>query len=399
MLEVESGPINGWALGPHHNTDKQDIKRNACRCLGHNAKMQLYMGYREWLFQPINWGGLVNLNGEKTERYFMVKEINQKIQQYDLQSFSLKPLQAKAAIVISKDNDILCQGFGHVSFMFDSLRAHYRIFWEAGIAVDFIPAEDIEKIFSYKIVTFPFLLTGSRSFFETINEYVWQGGMIYGEPRFSFLDEKGWYQKERPVAIMQQVFGMKSIGIEKKEHVVTNGKCMGYWHEETIEKKGCSVLDVYSDGKPAIVEHLWGKGKAIYGTSHFMLGYMNNNESLFFEKFIKILHEEGVEKTIILKYVKQEGHHVEAQVLEDIKRFVIFLESSQTTGKEEWFSIEIILGIPCSANSGKELFTSQPVQFFEKENKIHFSWKMKKNESCIFELQKKNEENLSAQTE
>lgn len=99
---------------------------------------------------------------------------------------------------------------------------------------------------------------------------------------------------------------------------------MGYWHEETIEKKGCSVLDVYSDGKPAIVEHLWGKGKAIYGTSHFMLGYMNNNESLFFEKFIKILHEEGVEKTIILKYVKQEGHHVEAQVLEDIKRFVIF---------------------------------------------------------------------------
>lgn len=123
----------------------------------HNAKMQLYMGYREWLFQPINWGGFVNLNGEKTERYFMVKEINQKIRQYDLQSFSLKPLQAKAAIVISKDNDILCQGFGHISFMFDSLRAHYRIFGEAGIAVDFIPEENIEKIFSYKIVTFPFL--------------------------------------------------------------------------------------------------------------------------------------------------------------------------------------------------------------------------------------------------
>ena len=85
---------------------------------------------------------------------------------------------------------------------------------------------------------------------------------------------------------MQLVFGLKSIGIVYKVHVLTYGKCMGYWHEETIEKKGCSVLDVYSDGKPAIVEHLWGKGKAIYGTSHFMLGYMNNNESLFFEKDI-----------------------------------------------------------------------------------------------------------------
>ena len=40
---------------------------------------------------------------------------------------------------------------------------------------------------------------------------------------------------------------------------------------------------------------------------------MNNDESLFFEKFIKILYEEGVEKTIILQYVKQEGHHVEAR--------------------------------------------------------------------------------------
>lgn len=399
MLEVESGPINGWALGPHHNTDEQDIKRNACRCLGHNAKMQLYMGYREWLFQPINWGGLVDLNGEKTERYFMVKEINQKIRQYDLQSFSLKPLQANAAIVISKDNDILCQGFGHVPFMFDSLRAHYRIFWEAGMAVDFIPAENIERIFSYKIVTFPFLLTGSRRFFETIKEYVWQGGVIYGEPRFSFLDEKGWYQKERPVAIMQQVFGMKSIGIEKREHIVTSEKCIGYWHKETIEEKGCSTLDVYSDGEPAIIEHRWGKGKAIYGTSHFMLGYMYNDQSSFFEKFLKILYTKGIKNTIIVKYAKQEGHYVEAQVLEDTKRFVIFLESSLTKGKEECFSAEIILDRPCGVDSGKEVFTNKPIHFVEKENKIHFSWKMKKKESCIFELQKKKEENLQVQTE
>lgn len=95
----------------------------------------------------------------------MVKEINQTICKYVLQSLALKPRKAEVAIVISKDNEILCQGFGHEQFLFESLRAHYRFFWEEGIAVDFVPAEEVEKILDYRVITLPFLLTGSRHFF------------------------------------------------------------------------------------------------------------------------------------------------------------------------------------------------------------------------------------------
>lgn len=389
MLEVESGPINGWALGPHRNTGRLDIKRNACRCLGHNAKMQLYMGYREWLFQPINWGGLADLNGRKTERYFMVKELNQMICKYALQSLALKPRKAEAAIVISKDNEILCQGFGHEKFLFESLRAHYRFFWEAGIAVDFVSAKEMEKILDYRVITLPFLLTGSRHFFQVIEEYVRQGGIVYGEPRLSFLDEKGWYHKERPVGELQNVFGMESLEIEKRETIRTLGNCAGYWHREKIRLKGAEILDSYADGEAAMIIHSWGKGKAVYGTSHFMLGNLQDTESVFQKRFLKILKKEGIRSNFILNYKRKEGHVLEGQILEDSGRIVFFLESYlKAEIEEEDFFAEIMVDVSCEIRQIKELFSEKILKYSQSDRTVCFMWNMKERDSCIFELLK-----------
>lgn len=128
MLETESGPINGWALGPHHNTNEFDICRNVIRNIGHNAKMELYMMFREYPFQPINWGGLVDLQGQKTKRLDMVKQLNKCIQAYHLQSPILMPRPAQVAILISRENAILCTGFGHEAFLVDNMRSHYQLF-------------------------------------------------------------------------------------------------------------------------------------------------------------------------------------------------------------------------------------------------------------------------------
>ena len=66
MMETDSGPINGWVLGPSRNVKGFDLKRNVFDAIGHGATMSLYQGWREWDFQPIHWGAIVDLDGQPT---------------------------------------------------------------------------------------------------------------------------------------------------------------------------------------------------------------------------------------------------------------------------------------------------------------------------------------------
>ena len=68
LLETESGPINGWVMGPHRNVNGKDLYRNVLDAVSQGAKLCLYQGFREWDFQPIHWGGLVDLDGNPTDR-------------------------------------------------------------------------------------------------------------------------------------------------------------------------------------------------------------------------------------------------------------------------------------------------------------------------------------------
>ncbi len=61
LHEVESGPIGGWLMGPEYNTQARDIDNYIIESLGHNAKLLIYMPWREWGYQPIRWGALVDL--------------------------------------------------------------------------------------------------------------------------------------------------------------------------------------------------------------------------------------------------------------------------------------------------------------------------------------------------
>ena len=65
---IESGPINGFILGPDRWTDAADIRRLNVDGIGAGAEVVMYQGYREWDCIPIHWGALADLEGEPTER-------------------------------------------------------------------------------------------------------------------------------------------------------------------------------------------------------------------------------------------------------------------------------------------------------------------------------------------
>ncbi len=66
--EIESGPIGGWVMGPDHHTSELDILRNGFEAIGHDVKLMMYMPWKEWDYQPLHWGALVDLDGKETSR-------------------------------------------------------------------------------------------------------------------------------------------------------------------------------------------------------------------------------------------------------------------------------------------------------------------------------------------
>lgn len=102
LLETDSGPINGWVLGPSRNVKGFDLVRNIFEAVAHDAKLTLYQGWREWDFQPIHWGAIVELDGNPTERTKAAKMIGGILEEYGKELIEANNLTGEIALLISK---------------------------------------------------------------------------------------------------------------------------------------------------------------------------------------------------------------------------------------------------------------------------------------------------------
>ena len=159
LHEIESGPINGWLLGPDHNTNEKDILAICFESLGHNGKVLMYMPWREWEFQALHWGALADLRGRPTPRYYAAQDVGEYLQR---NSSFLKEAQVprgEVAILESKPNAIFLRGVGQEEELFDAQRGAYIAFWEQGYSVDFITPELLveETLDGYKFICMPLM--------------------------------------------------------------------------------------------------------------------------------------------------------------------------------------------------------------------------------------------------
>ena len=387
MLEVESGPLNGWVLGPHRNTNDLDIIRNAVTCLGHNAKMQLYMGYREWCFQPINWGGLVDLKGNPTNRLDALSKVNEWIRQYQLQDPTLHSLKSKIGIVFSRRSNILSKGFDCDGFMIDTLRAYYTSLWKLDYQIDFIDEDHLDNLKQYQMIFLPFLISCSDSMMIQFQNYVQEGGILYAEPRVSYLNEYGWYHVGRPAALLQDIFGIQEESIEVDEDVDTKSGIYGYWHRDHIKLYGAKVLDDFEDGSPALTCNSYGKGFAVFGCSYYMLGNLRNNKSNWLKWLQSFMESHFIKPTVKLTYSKKMDKIIEADILQDESRQVLFI--TNYANKKQSFDNELCQFTICTnkvVKSIKEITTNDSVVFTQEKNNLRFSYNIERDISYIFEI-------------
>jgi len=284
--ELESGPIAGWVLGPLHNTNADDILQYNFECLGHDVKSILYMPWKEWDYQPIRWGAIVDLDSNPTPRTEAAAIAGRYMQDNAEFLLAAHVPQGQVALLDSKPNGILFTGLGDEETLFAAQCGAYQSFWEQGYTVDFISPQHLRATggSGYAAVGLPLVATLDAATAEALRAFAESGGLVIGSASCSMLDERGWYHHQLPMPGLREVFGLSVRSVERREDIrvqFQNAEHAGYLQRETIEPDAdTEILARFADGSPAVTLHSYGSGYGLYLATQASAAYWANGSEL-----------------------------------------------------------------------------------------------------------------------
>jgi len=284
LHEVESGPIGGWLLGPDHNTDERDILNYCLEGLGHDVKLMLYMPWKEWAYQPLHWGALVDLKGRPTSRWEAAGTLGRFLQEQADFLKDAHPPRAQVAILESKPNAIFLRGLDQEELLFQAQRGAYRAFWERGFQVDFLPTSRLEvtDLSRYQVLCLPLLGLLDEDQARILNTYVAGGGVLMAFARTASLDQRGWYHPELPVPSLGEALGLEVVRPDSAggESLRFRGEDYRAWKSRDLltPADDTEVAAQFGDGRPAVTLARYGQGLGVYLATQADLGEILGSE-------------------------------------------------------------------------------------------------------------------------
>jgi beta-galactosidase GanA len=254
--------------------------------MGHDVKLMLYMPWREWDYQPLHWGALVDLDGRPTPRLAAAAKIGNWIKTHETDLMAAQVPQAGAALLESKKNAIFFRGVDQDEDLFLAQRGAYRALWEQGYGVDFINPGLVRDgtINNYPQVILPMMGLIERETAEALADYVQKGGLLIGFARCGTLDENGWFYHHWPYAPLGDAFGIETIEPDTLEGQMIDfaGKrYSAHWNRDLLTlKSGTEVLATFEDGRPALTLAQFGKGWGLYIATQADSGALATDEPI-----------------------------------------------------------------------------------------------------------------------
>ncbi|MFD3157858.1 beta-galactosidase [Haloimpatiens sp. FM7330] len=397
--ELESGPINGWMLGPDRNTNSSDLMRNAFECLGHDAKFMLYQGWREWDFQPLHWGGIVDLDGNKTDRNIGCEKIGKFLDENSEYLLKSRTSKGDIAILTSKENSIVINGVGQEEFLKNAIRSAYRIFWEKGFNIDFITPEHLESGYAkdYKAICMPFLTLIKENTAKNLQKYVENGGILIGTARCGMIGEHGWYNHKIPCFNLQNVFGVNAVevwakGDYKATYKNKNYDC--YWHKERLDilDENVNVIARFFDDTPAATVNKFGKGTAIYFATHADAAYLEKQSYLMWDIIDDIFKQEKIRPYIYTEYTNRIQKEVDVHSLKNEEKEMLIITNYVNSNRINSFfingkkKIRIYIDNEYDIKSIKDYYEQREISWKRDERGINIELEINKNEIKVLQI-------------
>jgi beta-galactosidase len=210
--EFQGGPVStGFHKG--RVPSPEDIRRWMLTAVSSGVTaVSFWVTRAEIMAAEVNGFSLLDSVGDGTPRFAEAGRIGRALNRHaDLFGQPMHP-RSEVAILINEWNhqscSVMAQGGGHLNY---SVRGWYRLFWEAGIPVDFLEVSELGEKYArkYKALVLPFPLTLSESVAGKLAAYVESGGNLVSEACPGRIDEFAFCNRGELSPRMADLFGVR----------------------------------------------------------------------------------------------------------------------------------------------------------------------------------------------
>ncbi len=342
LLETEAGPINDWILGPSKNVQASDIYRNIFEAISFDSKLTLYQVYREPLFQPLYWGGLVDLMGNENHLTQPARDIGKLVDGLSAFIGEANNKSAEIAIHMDKTNAIALNAMEQDGFLLKALRGFYRCITDKNYDVEFITNEHLENGYAdrFKLIVAPFMCVVNAKTAVAVKDYVKQGGHYIATAKFSVLGEHAWYNDYYPAFELSEVFGFRAKMAEVCKHpnvTYRNKTQKGHWHKEYLEvSENAEICARFGDDTPAVIKNQYGDGSTVYFATHPDVAYLEGSY-LLFDYLDDYLQELGITPQVKLDYAGRINREIRAKSLTNGKQELVVITQYVQNDYKDFF--------------------------------------------------------------
>lgn len=397
LSEAEAGPIGGWVLGPDYSTNEVDIIRNQLETIGHGVTSILYQLFKELPFQPLHWGGIVNLDGSKTERFEACKKIGELLKKHATFLRSTKSADSKVAIFVSKENQIILNGIDQEKFLYEELRGVYQYFWYKKISIEFITHEQMFSGYAkkYNLIIFPFHPVVSEELQHSIIEYLENGVSIVLSARFGYMDKKGWYNKQPLGEVLKNYLDLNVSNCKKQDNIVINYQDQmlhGHHHIEELKiTDDWKVLATFDNNDPAVVSKNINQSNLIYFATHPGHTYLTNPDKSLMNVLDTIVEESCMTHTIKLVGDKKLTKIIDTHVLEnEQKGWVILTHFLNNADRKNLLNIskKVTLVLPFEIQKLLDVFSENDILVEKVGLSTHVEFEFVEDQFLVWEYLK-----------
>jgi beta-galactosidase len=226
------------------------------------------------LFDGFGW---YNLDGSRSDRSEEIRRLALWVN--DPNVFSLwkaQPIRGQIGLLLLEDSQFFCYSFYDSTEYYSlSYQGAYEAFIDAGIQADPILIQHIDD---YRILYLPFPVSLPDSAIEKLKSWVETGGVLVAEGCFGYFSAYGHAYGTQPSRGIDRIIGAKQDTVHfgpdvwhGMEFSSQSGRCGGGVFCQSYLPTTGRATAWYDDGRAAVVENSFGKGKVrIVGT---MTGY------------------------------------------------------------------------------------------------------------------------------
>ncbi|MGH9588698.1 MAG: beta-galactosidase, partial [Acidobacteriaceae bacterium] len=331
-----------------------------------------------------NGYGLIDLDGTLTDRARAAGKVAAILGKHASSLLNATPAPAQVAILYNRLSYMVGGSQPSLSKLgrapIDSAMGLHLAFAQEQIPVDFVSTQQVAagKLDQYKILFVPYPVMLSANVAKGIRQYAQNGGTVVAEARLAWNDERGFASNIIPGMGLDKVFGAREsviVPADKPEITVDESTELPGWKsstairaaafEEQLEPyAGAHVLGRFADGKPAIIENSFGKGRTILIGSFLALGYEQHPEATTRQFLISMAQSAGVSSDVEVSGTG--AANIEVRRLVSAGQQIIFAFNESSSPADATLSLQV----PWTPAHAVDWTSGQDVQFAAQHKRV-----------------------------